>query len=214
VDAANRSTGNGMIAVLSMAATIAATIAAMAPLRVRRPRRLRQALAAPPATPLRRVRQSSALLRQRRQHDDTELPEAVDLLVLAIRQGLLPAAAIREIAPFTTGAVRTAMDATVARLDGGDRFADAITSLPDVLGPQAHLLADGFAAADRDGLPLAPVLERLAADARQMRRRRFDERARRLPVRLAVPLVLCTLPSFALLTVVPLLLAALTSLHR
>jgi pilus assembly protein TadC len=61
---------------------------------------------------------------------------------------------------------------------------------------------------------LAPLLERLAADARQMRRRRFDERARRLPVRLAVPLVLCTLPSFALLTVVPLLLAALTSLHR
>jgi Flp pilus assembly protein TadB len=155
-----------------------------------------------------------ALLRRRRHHDDTELPEAVDLLVLAIRQGLLPAAAIREIAPFTTGVVRTAMDITVDRLDHGERFAEAITSLPELLGPQAHPLADGFAAADRDGLPLAPVLERLAADARQMRRRRFDERARRLPVRLAVPLVLCTLPSFALLTVVPLLLAALTSLHR
>jgi pilus assembly protein TadC len=134
--------------------------------------------------------------------------------VLAIRQGLLPAAAIREIAPFTTGRVHDAMHSTIGRLDRGERFADAIMSLPEVLGPPAHALADGFAAADRDGLPLAPVLERLAADARQMRRRRFDERARQLPVRLAVPLVLCTLPSFALLTVVPLLLAALTSLHR
>ena len=75
-------------------------------------------------------------------------------------------------------------------------------------------MADGFAAADRDGLPLAPVLERLADEARQMRRRQVDERTRRLPVQLAVPLVLCTLPSFALLTVVPMLLAALTSLHH
>jgi hypothetical protein len=33
-------------------------------------------------------------------------------------------------------------------------------------------------------------------------------------VRLAVPLVVCTLPSFVLLAIVPLLLAALSSLHR
>jgi len=155
-----------------------------------------------------------APLRRRKPRDDTDLPEAIDLLVLAIRQGLLPAAAVREIAAFTTGPVRTAMDATVARLDRGARFADAVGSLPELLGPNAHALADGFASADRDGLPLAPVLERLATEAREMRRRRFDEQARRLPVRLAVPLVLCTLPSFALLTVVPLLLAALTSLRR
>ena len=64
-------------------------------------------------------------------------------------------------------------------------------------------------------LDVAPtVLERLRDEARQLRRRRADERIRRLPVRLSVPLVLCTLPSFALLTVVPMLLAALTSLRR
>ena len=181
-----------------------------------RPRRLARALGAQPTERPRTKRLPPALLTllRRRRRADTDVPEAIDLLVLAIRQGLLPAAAIREIAPFTTGLVRTALGATVARLDRGERFADAISSLPQVLGPHAHALADGFAAADRDGLPLAPVLERLAADARQMRRRHLDEQARRLPVRLAVPLVLCTLPSFALLTVVPLLLAALTSLRR
>ena len=134
--------------------------------------------------------------------------------MLAIGQGLLPAAAVREIAPCTEGMVRIAMEATIARLDAGDRFADAIGAVPELLGPRAHALADSLAAADRDGLPLAPVLERLALEARQMRRRQIDERTRRLPVRLAVPLVLCTLPSFALLTVVPLLLAALSSLRR
>jgi tight adherence protein C len=152
--------------------------------------------------------------RQRGGRDQGDLPATIDLLVLAISQGLLPAAAIREIAPCTTGIVHDALDATVVRLDAGARFADAVTSLPAVLGHRADALADVFAAADRDGLPLAPVLERLAGDARQMRRRQIDERARRLPVQLSVPLVLCTLPSFALLTVVPLLLAALTSLHH
>jgi hypothetical protein len=34
-----------------------------------------------------------------------------------------------------------------------------------------------------------------------------------LPVRLAMPLVLCTLPSFVLLAIVPLLVGALSSLH-
>lgn len=75
-------------------------------------------------------------------------------------------------------------------------------------------LADSFAAADRYGQPLAPVLERLADEARQHRRRQADTLARQLPVRMSLPLVLCTLPSFVLLAVVPLLLAALSSLHR
>jgi pilus assembly protein TadC len=175
-----------------------------------RPRRTRSV--GPLPTPVR----SGPRPRRRRRagHDQSDLPETIDLLVLAIAQGLLPAAAIREIAPCTTGIVHDALEATVVRLDAGARFADAVTSLPALLGHRVDALADGFAAADRDGLPLAPVLERLAGEARQMRRRQIDERARRLPVQLSVPLVLCTLPSFALLTVVPLLLAALTSLHH
>jgi hypothetical protein len=75
-------------------------------------------------------------------------------------------------------------------------------------------LADGLAAADRDGLPLSPILDRLATEARQQRRRRADTLARQLPIRLSLPLVLCTLPSFVLLAVAPLLLAAIASLRR
>ena len=75
-------------------------------------------------------------------------------------------------------------------------------------------VADSFAAADRYGQPIAPVLERLALEARQHRRRQADALARQLPVRMSVPLVLCTLPSFVFLAVVPLLLAALSSLQQ
>jgi tight adherence protein C len=53
----------------------------------------------------------------------------------------------------------------------------------------------------------------LAAEVRAERRRRAEAAARRVPVKLLFPLVLCVLPAFGLLTVVPLLAGAATSLH-
>jgi Flp pilus assembly protein TadB len=140
-------------------------------------------------------------------------PDALDLLVLSIRAGYIPAQAIVEITQFLPPALRTAFVAVDEAMQGGSRFADALQELHARLGPIAQPLADSLSAADRYGLPLAPVLERLAFEARQHRRREADTTARELPVRLAVPLVLCTLPSFVLLAIVPLLLGALSSLH-
>jgi len=58
-----------------------------------------------------------------------------------------------------------------------------------------------LAGAERYGTPLLPALDRLALDARLDRRRRAEEAARRVPVKLLFPLVLCVLPAFGLLTV-------------
>jgi tight adherence protein C len=61
---------------------------------------------------------------------------------------------------------------------------------------------------------LGPALERLGAELKLDRRRRAEEEARRVPVRLLGPLVACILPAFGLLTVVPLLAASLKALPR
>ncbi|MEP7201090.1 MAG: type II secretion system F family protein [Ilumatobacteraceae bacterium] len=143
----------------------------------------------------------------------TDFPDAIDLLVLSVRAGYLPAQAIGEIAPYLPQHLRTSFDAVGRAMASGERFADALHHLQAGLGPRAQPLVDSLSAADRYGLPLAPVLERLAFEARQQRRRDTDAAARELPVRLAMPLVLCTLPSFVLLAIVPLLLGALSSLH-
>jgi Flp pilus assembly protein TadB len=142
-----------------------------------------------------------------------DLPDALELVVLAVRAGHLPTAALRTTLPHVAPSVRPALADVVARVDRGERFGDAVGALVDHLGDDALVLVDTFAAADRYGLPLAPVLERLADDARRRRRRHAETLARQLPVRLSLPLVLCTLPSFVLLAVVPLLLAALSSLE-
>jgi Flp pilus assembly protein TadB len=143
----------------------------------------------------------------------TDFPDALDLLVLSIRAGYLPAQAVVEITPFLPHQLQPAFTAVSDAMQHGDRFADALVALRSHLGPIAQPLVDSLSAADRYGLPLAPVLERLAFEARQQRRRDGDAAARELPVRLAMPLVLCTLPSFVLLAIVPLLLGALSSLH-
>ena len=143
----------------------------------------------------------------------TDFPDALDLLVLSIRAGYLPAQAIVEIGPFLSSSLRPAFAAVGEAMRGGSRFAEALGELRTRIGPVAEPLVDSLSAADRYGLPLAPVLERLSFEARQQRRRDTDAAARELPVRLAMPLVLCTLPSFVLLAIVPLLLGALSSLH-
>jgi tight adherence protein C len=142
-----------------------------------------------------------------------DFPDALDLLVLSIRAGYLPAQAVAEIVPFLSRPLRPSFVAVNVSMQGGHRFADALGQLRTHLGPIAQPLVDSLSAADRYGLPLAPVLERLSLEARQQRRRDTDATARELPVRLALPLVLCTLPSFVLLAIVPLLLGALSSLH-
>lgn len=143
----------------------------------------------------------------------TDFPDALDLLVLSIRAGYLPAQAVVEVIPFLARHLRPAFAAVGAAMQQGQRFADALDALRIHLGAIAQPLVDSLSAADRYGLPLAPVLERLAFEARQQRRRDADSAARELPVRLAMPLVLCTLPSFVLLAIVPLLLGALSSLR-
>ena len=161
------------------------------------------------------VRRWSSIRRRARATDDisTGFPDALDLLVLSIRAGYLPAQAVGEITPYLPVALQPSFSAVDQALQCGDRFADALGQLRLQLGPIAQPLVDSLSAADRYGLPLAPVLERLSFEARQQRRRDTDSAARELPVRLAVPLVLCTLPSFVLLAIVPLLLGALSSLH-
>jgi tight adherence protein C len=152
---------------------------------------------------------------QRRRRDVADaLPETVDVLVALLRAGLTPSASVREAVWSAPRVTRPALAAAVHRLDLGQRTADALAPLADDLGPTAVPFVDALVTAERLGLPLAPVLDRLAHDVAAQRRRRTEALARELPVRLSFPLVLCTLPSFVLLTIVPALAGALSSLPR
>ncbi len=144
---------------------------------------------------------------------DAALPDAIELLVLVIHAGLTPHQAIDVLTLRAPVAVRPAFAAVRHRIARGAPLADALDALPDTLGPAATAVADTLAMSERHGNPIAHTLEQLALDVRERRRRRAEAEARKLPIRMSLPLVACTLPSFVLIAIVPAVLAALASLR-
>lgn len=140
------------------------------------------------------------------------VPAGIELLVLAVHSGLTPRQAVVAMVELAPPALRPAFAAAVTQLERGRPLGEAVHVLTDAVGPEWGPVADHLAAAEREGAPLAPVLARLGDEARRHRRLRAEADARRLPIRLAVPLVACILPAFVLVAIVPAVLAALSSL--
>ncbi len=162
------------------------------------------------------LRPRVARARGRRQRDERiarNFPDFVELLVVTIGAGCTPVQAFHELAAHATPVLRPVLVEIDRRVADGARFADAVGHLPTALGPIAQSLADGLALADRYGTPVGPMLDRLASDGRAQRRRNAETAARQLPIRLSFPLVGCTLPSFVLLTIVPLMAGTFSSLQ-
>ncbi len=156
-------------------------------------------------------RRRAARRRIERVADD--LPDVVDLFTLAAGAGLTVPLSIEAVARHTPGPIGDALAGAVRRQRLGERGADALARVPVEAGEAVRPLVNALVASERYGTALVPALEALADEVSRQRRRRAEERARRAPVKLIFPLVLCSLPAFALLTVVPLLLSTLSSLR-
>lgn len=154
----------------------------------------------------------------RRRHHRTQraarvaLPDAIELVVIGVRAGLTPAAAFEMAVDHAPAPLTDALDGVRLQMHRGKRLADALDELPDWLGQEAAFFTDALTTADRYGLPLGPMLDQLGADVRAARSREAQRQARTLPVKLSFPLVVCTLPSFVLLAIVPAVLGAISTI--
>jgi len=151
--------------------------------------------------------------RTRRSAIDAAMPDTIELLVMSLHAGYSPTQAIGRLALDAPEPVRSAFAAVEQRMHRGHAVADALGDLTTSCGRSALPLVNAVSAAVRDGLPLPPVLDRLTDEANTSRRRQGEAAARRLPVRLSFPLVVCTLPSFVLLAIAPAVLGALSTLR-
>lgn len=141
-----------------------------------------------------------------------ELPELVDLFTLAIGSGLTVPLAVDEVSRRSSGPTGAALAAAARRARLGQPLPDALGQVVDDIGEPVRSLVGALASTERYGTPLLPELARVGAEVRLIRRRASEVAARRLPVQLLFPLVLCTLPAFGLLAVAPLLVSAFGSL--
>lgn len=140
-----------------------------------------------------------------------EVPDVVDLTRIGIDAGLTVRLALEAVVKHGSGVLVDALALALAQADNGVRLADALEAVR-ALGDPVRPFVDALIASERYGAPALAGLDRAAADARLTRRRRGEEAARRVPVKMLFPLVLCTLPALGLLTVVPLLARSVPSL--
>ena len=143
--------------------------------------------------------------RRRSRRDDAlarEVAIAVDLVGVGVSAGCPPYLAVELAAAWSPPLVAPEMRAIVHACGLGQSFDDALRA-GGTRTPALRGLTDTLRTSARLGSPAAPALVRLAAEVRADVRRRAEARARTVPVRLCFPLVLCILPAFALLTVVP-----------
>lgn len=150
--------------------------------------------------------------RQRALQVDRHLPETIDLLGLVVGAGQPTVSALSDIGPRVPEPFRSELLAVVRRTAAGESFVDSVRRLRDSLGPSVSPVVHAVTAAEIDGTPLRPALQRAADEAHRRRRVRAEEAARRVPVLMLFPLVFCVLPAFCLLTVVPLLVGTLSDL--
>ena len=177
-------------------------------------------LVAPTQTPallvvwwlLARRRARRALTRQR-QAVSRAIPEVIDLVRLALDGGCTISLAFTAVGGRYRGALGADLQLVARDIGEGRGTASALEGLLARVGEPARPLCSALLAGERYGLPTAAMLDALAVEARATRRRQDEQRARRLPITMLFPLITCTLPAFALLTVVPLLASGLQAVR-
>ena len=141
-----------------------------------------------------------------------ELAEVIDLFAVALASGHNLASATAQVAEWAPDKMAEALKRCIGQAQMGVPLADALETLPARLGDQVRPLVSALVAHDRVGAPVGPALSRLAGDVRTDRRRQAETTARRLPVVMVFPLVVCVLPAFVLLTIVPVVADTLSGL--
>ncbi len=150
----------------------------------------------------------------RRAAVDHHVLEFVELLVAATEAGLPPAAAVQRSAALVRGPLGAELDRAGREIALGVDWRAALEQVSFRTRADAlRRLVLALGRAHRLGTSARTSLRAIADELRAERRARAEELARRAPVKMLFPLVFLILPAFLLLTVGPVLLATIRTLH-
>ena len=146
-------------------------------------------------------------VRRRQRELVLQVPQALELMAACLGAGMPVRAACRAIVAAFDGPVAEDLGRVLALVDLGASDADAWRQLHG--HPQLGPAADDLARSIDSGTLLVQGLRQHAAAARDARRSLLLVRARGVGVRSVLPLMMCFLPSFMLLGVVPTVISAI-----
>ena len=152
--------------------------------------------------------------RRRRNRMQRQVPELAELVVAATEAGLPPSAAFARAAGALAAPLGDELRSAVRQVELGVPWRDTLDEVVERLDVRALAeLARTLARSQRLGASVRASLRAVVAELRAERQARAEELARRAPVKMLFPLVLLILPAFLLLTVGPVLLSTIRSLH-
>jgi tight adherence protein C len=140
----------------------------------------------------------SRLAKRRRLRLEQGMPDALDLLVICAEAGLSLNQAIEQVSRDLRPSNRDVADelaATSSEMQVLPDLGQALDNLVQRTGLDSlRSMIATLKQSLKFGTPLAESLRMLAAEMRAMRQARLEERAARLPVLLAIPMMLFILP--------------------
>lgn len=136
------------------------------------------------------------------------LPNAFDLITTCVEAGLGLDAAFQRVADKLQGPFAEEIGQMLLEVEMGRPRREALKDLavrvdvPDLLA-----FVNAVTQAQQLGTNLGKVLRTQAAQMRVKRRQRAEETARRMPVKMVFPLVLCMMPSLFIVIIGPVVLS-------
>ena len=139
-----------------------------------------------------------------------EMPYVFGLMAVGASSGLTPEQLLRYISEYVPECVRESMNNVIHDLDAGRSLSGALTRWNDNehLRVLAHVITESL----ESGTSSLAALDALSRDASTRVRRQADTALKKLPVTMLFPLVVCILPAFVLLSIVPTLIERFTSM--
>lgn len=132
------------------------------------------------------------------------LPDAVDVLTIAIEAGLAFDSALAKVARHTGGPLGEELGRTLWELQIGASRREALTNLAQRTNvPELQKFCSTVIQAENFGVSIAKTLKAEAHELRTKRMQKSEERAMKTPVKLVFPVVLTILPALLLVIMGP-----------
>jgi len=153
---------------------------------------------------------------RRREGITNGFPNCLDLLLVCVEAGLGIEAALDRVGRELAQAeplVSTLLVRTTLHLRAGASREEALHRLGDMAGvDEVRSFCTLLIQSDKLGTSIATTLRIFAAEMRERRRMRAEEKAHRLPVLISLPLVACMLPTMVGVLMLPAIIRVIRQL--
>ena len=150
---------------------------------------------------------------QRQDRIRSDAADVIDQLTICVEAGLGFDAALARVAATTEGPLTDELRHTMSDIRAGVPRAQALRALADRTQiPEIRQLVSALLQAQKHGVPMGETLRIQSSEMRLKRTQRTEEKAAKLTVKMIFPIILCFLPVFLIITMVPALLRVFEAL--